>query len=95
MFLFDDYADWDKLLYPAQLSSNKELMINVFFQKLPPYTLAGFDLTTHSSSLLGGRRWRYHYVCRPRRQGVILSVNGVARFLSVQTYPNVENIPND
>jgi hypothetical protein len=24
-------------------------------------TLAGFDLTTHSSSLLGGRRRRYHY----------------------------------
>jgi hypothetical protein len=25
-----------------------------------PYTLAGFELTTHSSSLLGGRRRRYH-----------------------------------
>jgi hypothetical protein len=24
--------------------------------KLPPYTLAGFDLTTHSSRRLGGRR---------------------------------------
>jgi hypothetical protein len=24
------------------------------------YTLAGFDLTTHSSSLLGGRRRRCH-----------------------------------
>jgi hypothetical protein len=31
-------------------------------KKLPPYTLAGFDLTTHSSSLLGGRRRLYHYV---------------------------------
>jgi hypothetical protein len=30
------------------------------FFKLPPYTLAGFDLTTHSSSLLGCRRRRYH-----------------------------------
>jgi hypothetical protein len=30
------------------------------FLDLPPYTLAGFDLTTHSSSLLGGRRRRYH-----------------------------------
>jgi hypothetical protein len=28
--------------------------------KLPPNTLAGFDLTTHRSSLLGGRRRRYH-----------------------------------
>jgi hypothetical protein len=26
------------------------------------YTLAGFDLTTHSSSLLGGRQRRYHEV---------------------------------
>jgi hypothetical protein len=25
----------------------------IFFFKLPPYTLAGFDLTAHSSSLLG------------------------------------------
>jgi hypothetical protein len=31
-----------------------------FLLKLPPYTLAGFDLTTCSSSLLGGRRRRYH-----------------------------------
>jgi hypothetical protein len=30
------------------------------FLKLPPSTMAGFDLTTHSSSLLGGRRKRYH-----------------------------------
>jgi hypothetical protein len=27
-----------------------------FFSKLPPYTPAGFDLATHSSSPLGGRR---------------------------------------
>jgi hypothetical protein len=32
------------------------------FQKLPPCTLAGFDLTTHSSRLLGGRRRQNHYV---------------------------------
>jgi hypothetical protein len=31
-----------------------------FFKKLPPHTLAGFYLTTHSSSLLGGRWTRYH-----------------------------------
>jgi hypothetical protein len=28
-----------------------------YYKKLPPLTLAGFYLTTHSSSLLGGR-WR-------------------------------------
>jgi hypothetical protein len=38
------------------------LLIIFIFKKLPPYTLAGFDLTTHSSSLLGIRRRRYHYV---------------------------------
>jgi hypothetical protein len=32
-----------------------------FLKKLPPYTLAGFELTTHSSSLLSGRRRRYHW----------------------------------
>jgi hypothetical protein len=31
-----------------------------FYKKLPPFTRAGIDLTTHSSSLLGGRRRRYH-----------------------------------
>jgi hypothetical protein len=32
------------------------------FKNLPPcsYTLAGFDLTAHNSSLVGGRRRRYH-----------------------------------
>jgi hypothetical protein len=29
-------------------------------KKLKPYSLAGFDLTSHNSSLLGGRRSRYH-----------------------------------
>jgi hypothetical protein len=42
------------------------------------YTLAGFDLATQSCSLLGGRRRRYLYVCRPRRQGVI-------KFLKIST----------
>jgi MFS superfamily sulfate permease-like transporter len=31
-----------------------------FLKRLPPDTLAGFDLTTYSSNLLGGRRRRYH-----------------------------------
>jgi hypothetical protein len=39
-------------------SGNKRL--NFFIKMLPPYTLSGFDLTTHSSSLLGGRHRRYH-----------------------------------
>jgi hypothetical protein len=30
------------------------------FLNIPPYTLAGFDLTTHIFSLLDGRRRRYH-----------------------------------
>jgi hypothetical protein len=34
--------------------------ISVFVKKLTPYTLAGFDLTTHSSSLLNVKRRRYH-----------------------------------
>jgi hypothetical protein len=32
------------------------------FLQLPPYTMAGFDLTTLCSSVLGGRQRRYHYV---------------------------------
>jgi hypothetical protein len=39
------------------------------FSKLPPNVMAGFDLSTHSSSLLGGRRKRYHYIGRSHRQG--------------------------
>jgi hypothetical protein len=34
--------------------------ISFFLHILPPYTLAGFDFITHGSSLLGGRRRRYH-----------------------------------
>jgi hypothetical protein len=30
------------------------------FKKLPPYTMAGFNLTTHRSSLICGKRRRYH-----------------------------------
>jgi hypothetical protein len=36
-----------------------------FSKKLPPYTLAGFDLTTHRSSLLAERRRRYHKTTPP------------------------------
>jgi hypothetical protein len=31
-----------------------------FYNYIPPYTLAGFDLATQSSSLHGGRRRWYH-----------------------------------
>jgi hypothetical protein len=42
--------------------------------KLPPYSLAGFDLTTHSSSLLGGRRRRYHYVGHAARASIYVGM---------------------
>jgi hypothetical protein len=34
----------------------KSSFFSFFYLKLPPYTLAGFDLTIHSYGLLGGRR---------------------------------------
>jgi hypothetical protein len=37
----------------------------IFLKKLPPNTLAWFDLTSHSSNLLGGRRRRYHIFIAP------------------------------
>jgi hypothetical protein len=42
------------------------------FLKLPPYTPAGFDLTTHSSNLLGGRRRQYHKTTPPGRKNEFL-----------------------
>jgi hypothetical protein len=41
-------------LLPFRLDNN--------FFNLPPYTVAGFDLTTHSSSVLDGIRRRYHSI---------------------------------
>jgi hypothetical protein len=32
--------------------SSKHIKPFFYFEKLPPYTTAGYDLTTHSSSLL-------------------------------------------
>jgi hypothetical protein len=48
------------------------------FLKQPPYTLAGFDLTTHSSSLLDGRRRRTHYVDHAARalKSCVLELEG-------------------
>jgi hypothetical protein len=37
-----------------------KVIITNYFPRLPPNTPEGFDLTTHTSSLLGGRRRRYH-----------------------------------
>jgi hypothetical protein len=54
-------------------------VFNGVFSKLPTYTLAGFDLTTHSSNLLVGRHRRCHYICRPCRQGNFLTVFHVIR----------------
>jgi hypothetical protein len=36
--------------------SNPEALFILLFKTLTPYTLAGFDLTIHSSNLLGCRR---------------------------------------
>jgi hypothetical protein len=45
------------------LDTLKEMVSDIFFfKKPPPYTLAGFNLTTHCSSLIGSTR--------PRRQDV-------------------------
>jgi hypothetical protein len=50
----------------------------LFYIKLPPYALVGFDLTTHSSNLIGGD------TTRPRCQGkigvLIWTTNDVVKF---------------
>jgi hypothetical protein len=48
--------------YLLPLFLPKEITIYLFinFLKLPPYTLEGFHFTTHCSSILDGRRRRYH-----------------------------------
>jgi MFS family permease len=41
-------------VYLAEISDAKRRQVLcTFYDKLPPYTLVGFDLRTHSSSLLG------------------------------------------
>jgi hypothetical protein len=47
--------------------TNRNNYVRIHFDKSyrPTYTLAGFDLTTHSSNLLGGRRRRYHKTTPP------------------------------
>jgi hypothetical protein len=54
--------DLFQALQVSRLPADLVVWIFGFFfkKKLPPYTLAGFDLATHSSGLFGGRRRRYH-----------------------------------
>jgi hypothetical protein len=76
---WDDLPDWwndsiDTLaLFELQTDTETEHRVRVGQQhglysfplkKLPPYTLTGLDLMTHSSSLLADRRRRHHYVSR-------------------------------
>jgi hypothetical protein len=41
------------------------VLYSLFLSHHPMYTLAGFDLTTHSSNRPGGMRRRYHYTPPP------------------------------
>jgi hypothetical protein len=45
---------------PTRPYIGHKIGIFFFLKKRPPYTLSGFDLSTHTSNLLGGRRRRYH-----------------------------------
>jgi hypothetical protein len=47
----------------SQFRRNGLQYFSITVKKPPPYTLAGFDLTTHIFSLLGGRR--YHLTTPP------------------------------
>jgi hypothetical protein len=58
------------------------------FFKLPPYTLAGFDLTTHSSRLLCDRR-------RPRRHEIVGNYFCKQKFLSINLVNSDNNIANN
>jgi hypothetical protein len=54
-------GDDEARLSDAKANLKRWLSLKSFFSnlKLPPHTLAGFDLTTHGSPLLSGRRRRY------------------------------------
>jgi hypothetical protein len=73
----------------------------LFLKMLPPYNLAGIDLMTRSSSLLGGRRRRCHLTTPPPVDIQLVEIvpnvsccNRVARFFlcnkptRVKTYQN-------
>jgi hypothetical protein len=55
-------ANWPNLAQHVSLRREliEKVLLDLASGELPPYTLAGFDLTTHSSSVLGGRQRRYH-----------------------------------
>jgi hypothetical protein len=44
----------------ANMGATIFIFIYLYIFKQPMYTLAGFELTTHSSYLLGDRRRWYH-----------------------------------
>jgi hypothetical protein len=59
------FDKWPELSYGAlllKLSVSDEVYIILFFKTTTLYvpSMAGFDLTTHGSSLFGGRQRRYH-----------------------------------
>jgi hypothetical protein len=48
----------------------KQIYFYIFLKKLPPHTLAGFDLTTHSFNLIGLAGWQAEAIpLRPSRRG--------------------------
>jgi hypothetical protein len=59
------YIYYFLLFYNFQASTTEQMPALVNYKKLPPYTTAGLDLTTHSFSLHGGRRRRYHQTMPP------------------------------
>jgi hypothetical protein len=55
-------AEAEKHLQTMLQNLGRSLELSTKSTKLPPYTLAGFDLTTHSYNVLGGKRRRYHFI---------------------------------
>jgi hypothetical protein len=53
-----DTASVFDMKYSSTVIRPGQETIILFPKKLPPHTLAGFDLSPHVSSLLGGRRRR-------------------------------------
>jgi hypothetical protein len=47
-------------LYDHYLDGHQQVKYYVVFNYIPPYTLAGFDIMTHDSNLLEGRRRQFH-----------------------------------
>jgi hypothetical protein len=60
-FYITDSSDFSTFFILVQCFHLVSRVCTRFFN-LPPYTAAGFDLTTHSSNLFGGRLRRYQRV---------------------------------